>query len=61
TIIRASAHLKSGVKKVIILAPSADAPMFVCSVNLDTYDPKYTVVIVTVLYACTTNCLTPLA
>jgi hypothetical protein len=41
---RASAHLKGGAKKVIISAPSADAPMFVCGVNLDAYDPKYTVV-----------------
>lgn len=42
--VRASAHLKGGAKKVIISAPSADAPMFVCGVNLDAYDPKYTVV-----------------
>jgi hypothetical protein len=41
---RASAHLKGGAKKVIISAPSADAPMFVCGVNLDAYDPKYKVV-----------------
>ena len=41
---RASAHLKGGAKKVIISAPSADAPMFVCGVNLDAYDPKYSVV-----------------
>jgi glyceraldehyde 3-phosphate dehydrogenase len=41
---RASAHLKGGAKKVVISAPSADAPMFVCGVNLDKYDPKYTVV-----------------
>lgn len=41
---RASAHLKGGAKKVIISAPSADAPMFVCGVNLDAYDPKYQVV-----------------
>ena len=41
---RASAHLKGGAKKVIISAPSADAPMFVCGVNLDSYDSKYTVV-----------------
>ena len=41
---RASAHLKGGAKKVIISAPSADAPMFVCGVNLDKYDSKYTVV-----------------
>jgi glyceraldehyde-3-phosphate dehydrogenase/erythrose-4-phosphate dehydrogenase len=41
---RAQAHLKGGAKKVIISAPSADAPMFVCGVNLDSYDSKYTVV-----------------
>ena len=41
---RASAHLKGGAKKVVISAPSADAPMFVCGVNLDKYDPKYKVV-----------------
>jgi glyceraldehyde 3-phosphate dehydrogenase len=41
---RASAHLKGGAKKVIISAPSADAPMFVCGVNLDAYDSKYKVV-----------------
>jgi glyceraldehyde 3-phosphate dehydrogenase len=41
---RASAHLKGGAKKVVISAPSADAPMFVCGVNLDAYDSKYKVV-----------------
>ena len=41
---KAKAHLKGGAKKVIISAPSSDAPMFVCGVNLDTYDSKYTVV-----------------
>ena len=44
TIDKASAHLKGGAKKVIISAPSADAPMFVCGVNLDSYDSKHTVV-----------------
>ena len=44
TVEKASAHLKGGTKKVIISAPSADAPMFVCGVNLEAYDSKYPVV-----------------
>jgi glyceraldehyde 3-phosphate dehydrogenase len=58
TLGKAQSHLDGGAKKVVISAPSADAPMYVMGVNHTEATADQTIVSNA---SCTTNCLAPIA
>ena len=55
---RAQGHLDAGAKKVVLSAPSPDAPMFVMGVNNNELKADETIFSNA---SCTTNCLSPIA
>ena len=58
TLEKAQTHVTAGAKKVVISAPSADAPMFVMGVNHKDATADQNIVSNA---SCTTNCLAPIA
>tara|TARA_B100001093_G_scaffold162975_1_gene155362 strand:- start:3 stop:1001 length:999 start_codon:yes stop_codon:yes gene_type:complete len=58
TLEKAQLHIDGGSKKVVISAPSADAPMFVMGVNHNEASENQKIVSNA---SCTTNCLAPIA
>ncbi|XP_063995978.1 glyceraldehyde-3-phosphate dehydrogenase-like [Diachasmimorpha longicaudata] len=58
TLEKASLHIDGGAKRVVITAPSIDAPMYVFGVNHCCYSPKKGSIVSAT--SCTTNCAGPL-